>query len=187
MFNHKIDDRIALKILELRDAEEVFHLTDGNREHLRQWLPWVDGTVSVEQTKNFIKSSLEQFADNNGFNLGIVYGNKIAGCIGVHSIDWNNRKTSIGYWIGEEYQGKGIMTSSCRGLINYIFNDLHLNRVEIRAAVFNSKSRAVPERLNFTNEGTVRQAEWLYDHYVDHVVYGMLNKDWDCKGREKNA
>ncbi|MNJ40026.1 putative ribosomal N-acetyltransferase YdaF [compost metagenome] len=70
------------------------------------------------------------------------------------------------------------MTSSCKAVINYVFHELSLNRVEIRAAVQNSKSRAIPERLNFCNEGIIRQAEWLYDHYVDYVVYGMLKEDW---------
>jgi ribosomal-protein-serine acetyltransferase len=178
MLSHKINNDIQLKILENRHAKDLYILSDKNRVYLREWLPWVDGTTSEEHTMGFIQFSLKQFADNNGFNLGIFYKDRIAGCIGLHSIDWGNRKTTIGYWLGEEYQGNGIMTSACKTLINYIFNDLSLNRVEIRAAVSNSKSRAIPERLKFVNEGTVRQAEWIYDHYVDHVIYGMLKEDW---------
>lgn len=178
MFFHTVNENIQLKILEMRDADELFRLSDRNRNYLRAWLPWVDHTVSVEQSKEFIQHSLKQFADNNGFNLGIYYKNTLAGCIGLHCIDWSNRKTSIGYWLAEEYQGLGLMTSACKALIHFIFHDLGLNRVEIRAAVFNSKSRAIPERLNFQQEGIIRQAEWLSDHYVDHVVYGMLREDW---------
>jgi ribosomal-protein-serine acetyltransferase len=70
------------------------------------------------------------------------------------------------------------MTRSCRAIITYLFNELKLNRVEIRAAEFNMKSRSVPERLGFVQEGIVRQEEWINDHYVDHVIYGMLAKDW---------
>jgi ribosomal-protein-serine acetyltransferase len=70
------------------------------------------------------------------------------------------------------------MTKSCIAYINYAFNELKLNRVEIRCAVENSKSRAIPEGLGFKNEGTIREAEWLYDHFVDHIVYGMLARDW---------
>jgi ribosomal-protein-serine acetyltransferase len=62
--------------------------------------------------------------------------------------------------------------------VNYGLHDLGLNRVEIRAAEFNTRSRAIPERLGFTQEGIIRQAEWLYDYYVDHVVYGMLSEEW---------
>jgi ribosomal-protein-serine acetyltransferase len=111
----------------------------------------------VEHTKTFIESALKGFAENNGMNCGIYYQGRMAGCIGLHGYDWSNKKTSIGYWLGAEYQGKGIMTSTCKAIIDYIFNELKLNRVEIRAAVSNAKSRAIPERLGFVQEGIVRQ------------------------------
>ncbi|MBD1382661.1 GNAT family N-acetyltransferase [Bacillus sp. IB182487] len=66
-----------------------------------------------------------------------------------------------------------------KALTDYAFNELHINKVEIRAAVENKNSRGIPERLGFVNEGCIRQAEWLYDHYVDHVVYGMLAEEWN--------
>ena len=42
----------------------------------------------------------------------------------------------------------------------------------------NHKSRAIPERFGFKKEGMIRQAEWLYDHYVDHIIYGLLAREW---------
>lgn len=110
-------------------------------------------------------------------HAAIFYKGKI-GCIGLHGIDWSNRKASIDYWLASEFQGNGIMTKSCKAIVNYGLHDLGLNRVEIRAAEFNTRSRAIPERLGFTQEGIIRQAEWLYDYYVDHVVYGMLSEEW---------
>lgn len=100
------------------------------------------------------------------------------GCIGFHSIHWQNRSTTIGYWLAEEFQGSGIMTKACQALIRYAFTELGLNRVEIRAGVYNRKSIAIPERLVFKLGGTIRQAEWLYDHFIDHAVYGLLAEDW---------
>ena len=70
------------------------------------------------------------------------------------------------------------MTRACRALVDYAFSELGLNRIEIQCAVQNVKSRAIPERLDFTQEGVIRQAEWLYDHYNDHVIYGMLAEEW---------
>ena len=86
--------------------------------------------------------------------------------------------TSLGYWIGEAYQGRGLVTASCRALITHAFDEARLNRVEIRCAVENRKSRAIPARLGFRQEGLLRDAEWLYDHFVDHVVYATLVKEW---------
>ena len=178
MFVWRLDAEMALRLFEERHASELHALTDQNREHLRQWLPWVDATSSVEATRRFIQNGLKQYATHRGFQAGIWYQSRLAGVIGYHKIDWHNRKTSIGYWLGASFQGKGIMTRACDALINHAFQELKLNRLEIRCAADNQKSRAIPERLGFTQEGISRQAEWLYDHYVDHVIYAILASEW---------
>lgn len=178
MFNYKINEKTTLKMLTPQDTEALFKLTDLSRGSLREWLPFIDYTKTSADTAAFITSTMKQFGDNNGFQAGIWYEGKIAGVIGFHKIDWNNKSTSIGYWLGKGFEGAGLMTQSVRAFVNYAIIELGLNRVEIRAAVENKKSRAIPERLGFTAEGSIRQAEWLYDHYVDHVVYGILAEDW---------
>jgi ribosomal-protein-serine acetyltransferase len=174
MFVHKIDEDIALKLIELRDAERVFDLTNNSRDYLREWLPWLDNTTKLEDTKDFIKTSLKGFAENKSMNTVIIYKGQIVGVAGYNLIDWTNKVAYIGYWLGKQYQGNGIMTRVTKALTDYAINELNINKVEIRAAVENKNSRGIPERLGFINEGCIRQAEWLYDHYVDHVVYGKL-------------
>jgi ribosomal-protein-serine acetyltransferase len=178
MFRYIIDDDIELRLLEERHAEELFALTDQNREYLREWLPWVDDVTAVEDTKAFIRRSLDLFASNNGFQAGIWFQGRLAGVIGYHELDWTDRKTAIGYWLGAAFQGRGLMTRACQALVDYAFVELELNRVEIQCATGNRKSCAIPERLGFKKEGIIRQAEWLYDHSVDLVVYGMLKSEW---------
>lgn len=178
MFQCVVDDEVVLKLLETRHAHQLFELTDSCRSYLKEWLPWLDGTRSTEDTQSFIVMTRTQFASNKGFQTGIWYQGNIAGVIGFNEINWANRSASIGYWLCERYQGKGIMTKSCKVLIDYAFKELKLNRVEIRCAEKNLSSRAIPERLGFAKEGMVREAEWLYDHFVDHVIYGVLAREW---------
>lgn len=178
MFKYVIDRDIELRLLETRHSEELFQLTDSCRDYLKEWLPWVVDSFSYEDTKSFIEITMQQFAANIGFQAGIWYRGEIAGVIGYHRIDKSHKSTTIGYWLGEKFVGKGIMTKACRVFVDYALTDLKLNRVEIRCAEKNHKSRAIPERLGFTKEGIIREAEWLYDHYVDHVVYGMLAREW---------
>ncbi|MEK4229606.1 GNAT family N-acetyltransferase [Solibacillus sp. FSL H8-0538] len=178
MFGIKIEEDLYLGLLEKRHANELFELTHGSRSYLREWLPWVDLTKSVGDSEDFIKMTLEQFAGNGGFQLAICYKGKIAGVIGLHNINWSNKSTSIGYWLGEGFQGKGLMVKSCAAVIRYCFEDMNLNRIEIRVATSNKKSKAIPEKLGFQKEGCLRDAEWLYDKFTDHYVFSLLEKDF---------
>lgn len=181
-----LENGLLLQSLELRDAEELFLLVDSNRLYLRQWLPWLDLTRNIDDMLASIESTMRQLDSNLGFQAGIWQKGQIVGIIGYHHLEWANRSTCIGYWLGERFQGRGIMTKSCRSLVDYAFHEWRLNRIEIRCAIENVKSRAIPERLGFSPEGVFREAEWLYDHYVDHVVYGMIAKEWSVLNNAPN-
>ncbi len=177
MFSKQITIDAELRLVEPRHCEEIFALVDKNRAHLRRWMPWVDGSRSVEDVRKWQQTAAEQFAKNNGFHAGIWWQGKMVGAIGFHAMDWTHRKTSIGYWLDEASQGKGLMTAACRAMTRHALGELKLNRVEIRCAVENERSRAIPKRLGFSEEGTLRQVEWLYDHFVDHVVFSLLSSE----------
>lgn len=178
MFTREIDENIVLKILDLKDAKALFQLTDDSREYLREWLGWVDATATVDDSRAFIEHTLHQYRDEQALTAGVFYQNELAGIAGFNKFDWTNKIGYIGYWLGVGFQRKGIMTQVTQTLIDIAFYDLKLNRVDIRAAYENRKSRAIPERLGLIREGQLRQAEWLYDHYVDHVVYSVLATEW---------
>ncbi|WP_404331101.1 GNAT family N-acetyltransferase [Mesobacillus maritimus] len=178
MFTLKVDEEIELQLLELQYATELYWLVDSNRLYLREWLPWVDNMVSPASYHSIISLWLKQFSENNGFNAGIRYKGQLVGSIGLHHIDWNHSQTSIGYYLAQSAQGKGIMTRVVKAVLNYIFFSLGLNRVEIRCGVNNYKSRAIPERLGFTQEGIIRDGENLYGKFHDLAIYGMLSREW---------
>ena len=121
---------------------------------------------------------MEQADDHNGFTFGIVCEGVLAGVIGQHYLDSSNRRTELGYWLDAGHQGRGIVTRAAARLTGYAFSDQDCNRVILQCAVGNTRSRAVAERLGFVPEGVLREAEWLYDHYVDLVVYSMLKTEW---------
>ncbi len=177
MVQHYVDNEIELRLLEIENAYDLFRLIDINRYYLKQWLPWLDNVRCVEDIANYIQSAIERYAREESLQMGIWYKNKLCGIISIHDISWSNQHASIGYWISEEYQGRGIITRSCRSLIDYIFTNMNFNRVEIRCAEFNASSRAVVERVGMVQEGTLRDVEWLYDHYVSHVVYSIVRRD----------
>ncbi|MGH0486780.1 GNAT family N-acetyltransferase [Bacillus mycoides] len=180
MLIHKIDEEVTLRMFNEGDAEEFYNLIISSKSYLKEWLGWLDYIEKAEDTAQNIKARLKEFAENGGYpkSFVIIYKGKIAGTIGFNDIHKTNKIGIVGYWLGENFQGKGIMTKTLKALIDYGFKELGLNKIEISVAVENKKSRALPERFGFVEEGKIRQAEWLYDHYVDHVIYGLLATEW---------
>ncbi len=178
MFAIRVREDCELRLVEERHAPAVFSCIDKNRDSLREWLPWVDHSTHVEFTRNFIRSALNRFAEQCAVQAGVWVGREFVGMVGYHSVDWLNHRTELGYWIAPAYEGRGLMTESCRALTGHAFHELGLNRVEIRCATGNQRSRAIPKRLSYQEEGVQRQAQLLHDRYVDLVVYSMLASDW---------
>lgn len=174
MFNRQLTDRIRTSFSLPQYAEELFALTDRNRTFLRQWLPWLDATTTVEDTRSFLTQQIHRFADGVSLHVTIFYDDRIAGVAAFNSIDRTNRIGYIGYWLGEEFNGNGIMTAVVKDLIVIGRDFYSLQKIDIRCATANSRSRAVPTRLGFAHEGTLQRAERVYDQWYDHEVYAML-------------
>jgi ribosomal-protein-serine acetyltransferase len=174
----EVSPSLTLRGVCVDDAATLFAVVDANRAHLRQWLPWVDANADVQGTFGFIAQAEKSVTAGDGNVMVIEEAGNICGVAGFNRIDAVNRLGTIGYWLAGSHQGRGIMTASVARLVRCGFDDLNLNRVSINAAVENHRSRAIPQRLGFQAEGTIRQVEWLYDHFVDHVVYAQLRQDW---------
>jgi len=164
-----------LRLLQEPDAPELHAVIEANRAHLARWMPWAAGQTS-EDTLAFIRRTREQLTDNNGFQTAVVADGRVVGVVGFHRISWDHRSTSIGYWLAETAQGHGTITRAVQALVNHAFAIWRLHRVEIRAAVDNARSRAIPERLGFTQEGLLHAAERIGERCVDQVVYAILNE-----------
>ena len=185
MLTFALDRGYSLRLAEEADVTELHALIAANREYLAQWLPWARAQTP-EQTLAFIQATRRQLDRNDGFQTAIVDDQgRIVGMIGFHGISWQDRSTTIGYWLAGYAQGRGIMTAAASRLVDYAFSALNLNRVVIQAAVGNARSRAIPERLGFVAEGTLREAERVGEHYLDSVVYAMLARDWRRRDQDE--
>ncbi len=178
MFRAAIRPGLELRLLEERHAPEVFRLTNQDRAYLRQWLPWVDSTICEDDTLAFIRETLSQFAAGDSITCGMWHNQAFAGVLGTHKFNRLYHKVELGYWLGESFQGKGIVTDCCRALITHLFEERGMNRVEICCAVENAKSIAVPKRLGFKLEGTLREADFSGGRYHDLYIFGMLKREW---------
>jgi ribosomal-protein-serine acetyltransferase len=178
MFSYQIDENLRLEPPELRHAEAAAKVVQENLAHLKPWMPWAVDDYSIEHAKIWIEKAADAYAKDGTFGSVVVLNDEIIGGIGIHDLDKINRHTSIGYWVDYRQQGKGIVTRCCRVLIDYLFDTMDLNRVQINCNVDNTRSRAIPERLGFKLEGILRQTEFLNGKFSDWAVYGLLKSEW---------
>lgn len=187
MFLLPVEADTQLRLMAEADAEALLALIDANRADLSRWLPWVDETRTLEDARRFIRFGLRQYMNHNGMQAGVWVGGQLAGDAGYNYIDHARRQTEIGYWLGQAFRGRGIMTKVCRILTTYAFDTLGLDSVKIRCAVDNDRSRAIPERLGYEVEGLAPQLDWATDHYIDTIMYSMAAADWPLTARTHEA
>jgi len=172
----KISDHILLKQVELSDAQDIFDTINSQRAYLGKWLPFVAVSLSIENTVFFIDKMIEDTQDNYVFV--IHYNGVFAGLIGFKGKDRQNKRIEIGYWLSENYQKKGIVTQSVEALCQFAFEELRINRIQIRCAVGNEPSKKIPQSLGFVFEGVERDGELLTGGiFTDIEVYSKLKKD----------
>lgn len=171
-----IDEDIVLRELELNDVDSIFNTIVNERSYLDEWLPFVEITKEISFTQMFVENYLD--SDKSDLTCVVIYKQQFAGIIGLKDTDFDNKKTEIGYWLSESFQHKGIITRSAKIFIDYVFNEMELNRVQLKAATENYKSQAVAKRLGFTQEGIERDGELHNRGFVDLMVFGLLKRDW---------
>jgi ribosomal-protein-serine acetyltransferase len=171
----ELGDGGILRRYTMGDLLELFAAIDAERERLGEWMPWVEGTRTIDDQRVWLERVV---ADEQGLDgSGIWVGDALAGGAGL-SWETLDARGEIGYWIAAEYEGRGFVTRACRALIDIAFGEIGLHRVVIRAGVENVRSRAIPERLGFTQEGVLRGEGRGSGGFHDLVVYGLLEDEW---------
>ena len=178
-----LHDGVRLAPLETGDAGALIAHLDESRAHLRPWLPELDSIASFDDAAGFLAENARTEAAGSGVSYGLWCGARLAGVVGIGAIDRDAGTATIGYWLGADFVGRGLATAAVAAVIDHAFGTLRLRRVEITCPADNPRSRAIPERLGFTPEGTRRAALWLHGRPVDDVIYGLLAPEWASRAR----
>lgn len=175
----KVNNNITLKSLEANDAKDIFHIIDTQRAYLGEWLPFVDFTKRLNDSEAFVKSVVEAPQDKFEHVFSIRKNDQFIGLIGFKSTDKINAKTEIGYWISQDYQKQGIVTESVKRICALAFQELQMNRIQIKCAVGNLPSRNIPIKLGFKFEGIERAGERVNDITFRNLeVYSLLKSEF---------
>jgi len=159
------------------DVDAVYETVKRNEAHLMEFMHWMTPDYSRESAEEFIGRAIDPADPAQGLGLGIYRGNAFIGSIGFVYFDLKARKTEIGYWIDRGEQGKGIVSAATAKLIEFAFDKLGMNRIEIRCSAENRRSAAIPLRFGFLQEGLMRQAELRNGRLQDFRVFGLLRSE----------
>ena len=164
---------INLREITMDDTTTIVNLMDYE---IAKNLYQVPNPYRIEDALNFIKSSYDDFKLHKAITFAIDYKNKsillLAGTIGIKDIDYVNKKADIGYWIGKQYQGKGIATECVKLVVNYAFDELKLE--EILAYVFldNKQSIRVLEKNGFVKTpAEANEYHHISNSYRNSLIY----------------
>lgn len=151
-------ERVLLRGWQDTDADALYTAIRESAAHIGEWLPWTKEHQTPDDALAFIRRSQARWALREGFDMGIFArdNGQVLGSIGLTPDQWDLPSFEIGYWLHQFAEGHGYMSESVRLVIAYCFETLTAERVAICCDARNDRSRAVPERLGFTHEGTHR-------------------------------
>lgn len=169
---------VSIRKVKTNDAKTLYSLIDESRKEIRKYLPWVDTTNSVLDEENFIKYALSQNQNGTLYPCVIIWNNRIVGMIDFHSIDHDNRKAYIGYWLGNSFIGNGIVHQSVKLLSELAFKKFNLHKLIIQAEDSNQRSMNVAKRAGFKVEGKSIDEVYFHNCYHTFINYYLLDTDF---------
>lgn len=180
-FSFRVDDEIELRILQTHDARAFFAFVQNNRAHLEEWLLWSQHLHSEADARAFLQEGLDDFARDGLPLIGIYTRGEMAGGLAFFPLDRRINAAEFGYWLGKEFVGRGIMSRAQSAVLQYLFEIIRVNRVQLRMETDNTASRALAERAGFVQEGITRQG-WIRGGQLrDLIVYSLLASEWSNK------
>jgi ribosomal-protein-serine acetyltransferase len=173
-----LGDGAHVRALAPPDAGAVLALIEQDRAHLDKWLRWSARIRTHADVLAMIDRFTAKHAAGDGFHWGIWQHDTLAGGVICHYVNRADQNAELGYWLGAGFTGKGLATRATASAVEHLLRTEQLHRIEMICGVANARSRAVAERLGFTNEGLRRESYWITDRFADHVVYGLLAREW---------
>jgi ribosomal-protein-serine acetyltransferase len=160
MFSYRIDDTLALTLLEPQDAARLYRVIDESRAVLSPWTSWAVG-ATLENQQQYIIQSLEGFARGETFSVGIEANGELVGGIGINYFDRVMGVAELGYWLGADAQGRGVMTRALKGFIQLLRSRYGVREVLLVIHPNNDRSAQVAERCGFVVAADTTRFTWL--------------------------
>lgn len=174
-------ERLVLRKLRMEDAEDMFEYgQDPEIAYRGLWEP----LGGLEESRADISEALKGYAVGSMISWAIEHraDRKMIGRIGLGPHSRMNNRAEIGYAMNRSYWGQGLATEAVRGVLNFAFRDMGLNRVQAIVLLENAGSIRVLEKAGLQREGLLRRYQYVRGDYLDVYMYGVLKSDWEASG-----
>jgi RimJ/RimL family protein N-acetyltransferase len=174
-----VTERLVVRCWSPPDAPLLKEAVDSSIDHLRPWMPWAaDEPQPLEQKVELLRQFRGKFDLGHDFTYGIFRPDEsaVVGGTGLHTrVD--PVSFEIGYWIRADSAGQGLCTEATAALTRAVFELTDIERIEIRVDPANEASRAIPRKLGYTEEATLRE-RLRYPEVRDVVLYTLFRDDF---------
>jgi [ribosomal protein S5]-alanine N-acetyltransferase len=174
-------ERVYLRAPERGDWDAWSTLRARSRRFLEPWEPtWPADALSRLSFRTRVARYAEDWRGDQAYNFFIfTHDDALVGGIGLSNVRRGVSETSsLGYWVGEPYARRGLMTAALPLVLDFSFDRLRLHRVEAACLPTNVPSRALLTRIGFQQEGHARQYLCIAGKWQDHLLFAMLRDDW---------
>jgi len=141
---------------------------------LREYLSWIDKTKNLSDSEKFIAKVFNGYKKGTSCDFGIYYQGVMVGSGGFHTIDQKNKSAEIGYWIAKDFEGRGIISKVVGKMVEIGKTKYKLHRIVIKADTENKRSLAIPNKLKFKYEGTMRDCDFKKGKFRSIEVWSLL-------------
>jgi RimJ/RimL family protein N-acetyltransferase len=172
--------RLVVRCYNPSDAPLLAESVTESLEHLRPWMPWVyNEPEPIEEKVQRLKLFRGNFDLGQNYTYGIFNPEetKLIGGTGLHT-RLSGGELEIGYWIHKDFINRGLVTESTAALVKVAFEIVHVHRLEIHCDPGNLASAAIPRKLGFTHEGTLRAKTAFLDGWSDSMIWGLLESEY---------
>jgi RimJ/RimL family protein N-acetyltransferase len=177
--NTIITDRLILRRFELTDANNMFK-NWANDSEVTKFLTW-ETHSDIEVTKGILEEWVDEYMKPNVYHWAIELNEirEVIGGIAVFNLDEQNLSCELGYCMSKAYWGKGIMSETLEGVIDYLFSEIGLNRITAKHDTNNVASGKVMVKSGMKYEGTLKQAYIRNKkEFCDMAIYAILKSEW---------
>ncbi len=176
IFKKKGDDfmyygeKVVLRAYREDDIDIALKLV--NDKELKKFLVnFIPFPMSKWEEEEWIKSQKSNKEGTYNFAIEDIETNKYIGGCGINSVDWLTRVAVVGIMIGDkDYWGKGYGTDAMKVLIDFIFNDMNINKIRLSVFSFNERAIKSYEKCGFEVEGVLKNEIFKDGKYYDEII-----------------